>query len=160
MLEDNTNSDQSWHGIPSNRFNAHCWITGAPEIGDGTWIGAFTLIDGQGGLTIGRGCDISSGAQILTHSTVRRCLTERRYNRVDRQPTILEDHVFVGTNAVILMGCRIGHHSVIGAGAVVLEGSVIPPYSLVAGVPARVIRNLENEIDGWIPQHGDGDGPA
>jgi acetyltransferase-like isoleucine patch superfamily enzyme len=138
------------HGIPPNRFNAHCWITGQPEIGEGTWIGAFTLIDGQGGLVIGRGCDISSGAQILTHSTVRRCVTEKQYPHVDRRPTVIEDCVFIGTNAVILMGSRIGHHSVIGAGAVVLEGTVIPPYSLVVGVPGRVVRNLKNEIEQWI----------
>jgi acetyltransferase-like isoleucine patch superfamily enzyme len=143
------------HGIPPNRYNPHCWITGSPVIGEGTWIGAFTLIDGQGGLTIGRGCDISSGAQILTHSTVRRCLSERKYNRVDRQATTLEDHVFVGTNAVILMGSHVGHHSIIAAGAVVLEGTIIPPYSMVAGVPARVIRNLQADINDWISNNGD-----
>jgi acetyltransferase-like isoleucine patch superfamily enzyme len=137
------------HGIPPNRYNPHCWITGSPVIGDDTWIGAFTLIDGQGGLTIGRGCNISSGAQVLTHSTVRRCVTGRRYPHVDRQPTVIEDHVFVGTNAVILMGARVGHHSVIGAGAVVLEGTEIPPYSLVVGVPGRVVRNLRDEIEQW-----------
>jgi acetyltransferase-like isoleucine patch superfamily enzyme len=137
------------HGIPPNRFNPHCWITGEPVIGEGTWIGAYTLIDGQGGLTIGRGCDISSGAQILTHSTVRRCLTGRRYGRVDRRPTVIEDHVFVGTNAVILMGSHIGHHCVIGAGAVVLEDTVIPPYSLVVGVPGGVVRDLRDEIEQW-----------
>src|SRR5438046_8468875 len=126
MASDNTTGDRSGHGIPWNRFNAHCWITGTPEIGEGTWIGAFTLIDGQGGLTIGKGCDVSSGAQILTHSTVRRCVTERKWPKVDRQPTVLEDHVFVGTNAVILMGCHIGHHSVIAAGAVVREGTQVP----------------------------------
>jgi acetyltransferase-like isoleucine patch superfamily enzyme len=145
-----------WHGIPPNRYNPHCWITGFPQIGEGTWIGAFTLIDGQGGLTIGRGCDISSGAQILTHSTVRRCLSERRYNQVDRIPTVLEDHVFVGTNAVILMGCHIGHHSAIAAGAVLLEETVIPPYSLVAGVPARVVRGIRDEVEGWSTQGGAG----
>jgi acetyltransferase-like isoleucine patch superfamily enzyme len=137
------------HGIPANRFNPHCWITGTPEIGEGTWIGAFTLIDGQGGLTIGRGCDVSTGAQILTHSTVRRCLTERRFPRVERRPTVIEDHVFIGSGAVILMGTRIGHHSAIGAGAVVLEDTIIPPYSLVLGVPARVVRSLKDEIEEW-----------
>lgn len=137
------------HGIPSNRFNNHCWITGEPQIGPGTWIGAFTLIDGQGGLTIGKGCDISCGAQILTHSTVKRCLTERRHATVDRHPTSIGDYVFVGTNAVILMGSQIGHHCIIAAGAVVLEHSVIPPYSLVAGVPGRVIRNIEAEVADW-----------
>jgi acetyltransferase-like isoleucine patch superfamily enzyme len=144
------------HGIPANRFNPHCWITGSPEIGEGTWIGAFTLIDGQGGLTIGRGCDISTGAQILTHSTVRRCVTGRRHPHVDRKPTVLEDHVFIGSGAVILMGARLGHHSVIGAGAVVLEDTVIPPYSLVVGVPARVVRNLKADIEEWQGEKCDG----
>ncbi|MFN0195654.1 MAG: acyltransferase [Planctomycetaceae bacterium] len=135
------------HGIPANSYNPHCWITGTPEIGAGTWIGAFTLIDGQGGLTIGKGCDISSGAQLLTHTTVKRCLSERKYDKVDRQPTVIEDHVFIGTNAVVLMGCRIGHHSVIAAGAVVLEGTVVPPYTLMAGVPAQPMGDLRDTVD-------------
>ncbi|MFM7834355.1 MAG: acyltransferase, partial [Planctomycetaceae bacterium] len=78
-------------GIPENRFNPHCWITGSPEIGDGTWIGAFTLIDGLGGLRIGKGCDISSGVQILSHSTARRCVSERQYGSIDYAATVVED---------------------------------------------------------------------
>lgn len=135
------------HGIPPNPYNPHCWITGEPEIGAGTWIGAFTLIDGLGGLKIGRGCDVSSGAQILSHSTVRRCLSERRHQTVDYRATVIEDHVFIGTNAVILMGCHVGHHSVIAAGSVLLEETRIPPYSLVAGVPARIVRDLRAEVE-------------
>lgn len=136
-------------GLPENPYNRHCWITGEPEIGEGTWIGAFTLIDGQGGLTIGKGVNVSTGAAILTHNTVKRCVTERAYNVVDRAPTVVEDYVFIGENATILMGSHIGHHSIIGAGAVVLEGSKIPPYSLVVGVPGRVIRSIEQDIDKW-----------
>ena len=138
-------SEENLHGIPPNPYNPHAWITGTPVIGEKTWIGAFTLIDGQGGLTIGRGCDISSGAQILTHSTAKRCVSEGKVS-IERRPTVIEDSVFIGTHAVILMGSRIGHHSIIAAGAVVLEGTIIPPSSLVAGVPARVVRNIQNEI--------------
>jgi len=137
------------HGIPVNKYNSHCWITGNPEIAEGTWIGAFTLIDGLGGLTIGKECDISSGAQILSHSTVNRCLSERQHSQIDYALTVIEDHVFIGTNATVLMGCRIGHHSVIAAGAVVLEGTIVPPYSLFAGVPAKMIRNLETDVTKW-----------
>ena len=137
------------HGIASNRWNPHAWIVGEPEIGEGTWIGAFTLIDGQGGLKIGKGCDISCGASILTHSTARRCVTERRYSSIDRKPTLIEDYVFIGENATVLMGARIGHHSIVGAGAVVTQDAVIPPYSLVVGVPARVVRSIENDIEEW-----------
>jgi acetyltransferase-like isoleucine patch superfamily enzyme len=139
--------DPAPHGIPPNRYNPHAWITGEPTIGEGTWIGAFTLIDGRGGLSIGRGCDISSGAHVLTHSSAWRCVSERRYNRVDERPTVIEDHVFVGENATILMGARVGHHSIVAAGSVVLENTVVPPYSLVAGVPARLVRSIEEDID-------------
>lgn len=137
------------HGIPANRFNPHAWIVGEPEIGEGTWIGAFTLIDGQGGLKIGKGCDISCGASILTHSTARRCVTQRRYPRIDCRPTLIEDYVFIGENATVLMGARIGHHSIVGAGAVVTQDTVIPPYSLVMGIPARVVRSIEKDVEEW-----------
>jgi len=137
------------HPLPANPYNPFAWVAGSPEIGEGTWIGAFTLIDGIGGLRIGRGCNISSGAQILSHSTVRRCVTGRAHAEVDKRPTEIGDCVFVGANAVVQMGAKIGDHCVIGAGAVILEDAVIPPYSLVVGVPARVVRDLRGEIAGW-----------
>lgn len=140
--------------LPPNPYNPFCWIAGTPEIGEGTWIGAFTLIDGLGGLKIGRGCNISSGAQILSHSTARRCVTERKHPDIDKKPTELGDFVFVGANAVVQMGATVGDHSIIGAGAVVIEDAVIPPYSLVVGVPARVVRDLRDEINTWTqPGH-------
>jgi acetyltransferase-like isoleucine patch superfamily enzyme len=135
--------------LPPNPYHELAWIAGQPEIGPDCWIGAFTLIDGLGGLKIGRGCNISSGAQILSHSTVRRCVTEKAHAKVDYRPTEIGDWVFVGANAVVLMGCQVGHHSVIGAGAVLTEGSEVPPYSLVVGVPARVVRSLEADIETW-----------
>ncbi len=140
------------HGITPNKYNPHAWIINDPEIGEGTWIGAFTVIDGIGGLKIGKGCDISCGVHIITHSTVKRCVTERKYNDVEKSETIIEDHVFIGEHATILKGVHIGHHSVIAAGAVVKENTVIPPYSLVAGVPGKIIRNIKDEIEKWIKQ--------
>lgn len=132
--------------LPPNPYNPLSWITGKPKIGKRTWIGAFCLIDGLGGLEIGTGCDISCGAHIVTHSTVKRCISERKYDKIDKAPTKIGNHVFIGENATILMGCTIGHHSVIAAGAVVKQHSVIPPYSLVTGVPARIVRNLRKEV--------------
>ncbi|MBI4688810.1 MAG: acyltransferase [Nitrospirae bacterium] len=138
------------HGIPPNKYNPHAWIINNPEIGDGTWIGAFTVIDGIGGLKIGKWCDISCGVHIVTHSTVKRCITERKYSEIEKSESIIEDYVFVGENATILMGVHIGHHSIIAAGTVVKEHTIIPPYSLVAGVPGRIVQNIEDEIEGWI----------
>jgi len=134
------------HGIPPNPYNPHAWIIGKPKIGKGTWIGAFCVIDGQGGLEIGKGCNISCGAHVLTHSTVRRCVSEGRYSQVDRASVKIGDYVFIGENATVLKGVEIGHHSVIGAGTVVKESAKIPPYSLVVGVPGKVVRNLEDEV--------------
>ena len=140
------------HGIPANRYNLHAWIINDPEIGEGTWIGAFTVIDGIGGLKIGKGCDISCGVHIMTHSTVKRCLTERAYAGIEKTETIIEDHVFIGEHATILKGVRIGHHSIVAAGTVITEQTVIPPFSLVAGVPGRIVRNIEQEIKAWAEE--------
>jgi acetyltransferase-like isoleucine patch superfamily enzyme len=127
-------------GIPSNPYNPHAWVVGDPEIGEGTWIGPFTLIDGSGGLRIGVGCDISTGAQIYTHSTVRRCVSGRVYNQIDREPTTLGNRVFVGANAVVLMGVSVGDGAVIGAGAVVTKD--VAANTVVAGVPAVEIARV------------------
>lgn len=145
--------DEFDHGIPNNPYNKHAWILGNPEIGERVWIGAFCLIDAaRASLKIGKGTDVSSGAQILTHSTVRRAISERRYGEAESAPVEIGEFCFIGTNATVLMGAKIGHHSVIAAGSVVPQFMVISPYSLVAGVPAKVIgttrkflKNVERE---------------
>lgn len=140
------------HGFPDNKYNPHAWIINEPKIGEGCWIGAFTVIDGIGGLTIGERCNISCGVHIMTHSTAKRCVTEGKYPVMDTSETVIGDCVFIGEHATILMGARIGHHSIIAAGTVVTEHAVIPAYSLVAGVPGRVIRNVEKEIGLWTEE--------
>lgn len=127
-------------GFPINPYNPHAWIIGEPSIGSGTWIGAFTLIDGSGGLTIGEGCDVSSGVHIYTHSTARRCVSGRAFNEVEREPVSIGDRVFIGANAVINMGVTIGDEAVVGAGAVVTRD--VPARTVVAGVPARPVATV------------------
>lgn len=122
-------------GLPPNPYNPHAWIIGDPTIGAGTWIGAFTVIDGSGGLTIGEGCDVSCGVQIYTHSSARRCVSARTYPVVDRAPTVIGNHVFIGANAIIQMGVTIGDGALIAAGAVVTRD--VPAGILVSGVPAK-----------------------
>lgn len=124
--------------FPPNPYHPMAWIVGVPQIGDDVWIGAFTVIDGSGGLSIGHGCDIAAGAQIYTHSTVARCVSDRARD-IDRASTRIGRNVHVGANAVILMGAEIGDHSIVAAGAVVREGTVAPAYSALVGVPARII---------------------
>ncbi|VVB56966.1 Carbonic anhydrase [uncultured archaeon] len=56
------------------------------------------------------------------------------------------DHVLIGMHATLLSGCQIGDHSIIAAGALVVENAVIPPRSVVMGVPGKVVRQV-NEDD-------------
>ena len=118
-------------------FHPSAIIIGVPYIGKGTWIGAFTLIDGSGGLHIGEGCDIAAGVHIYTHSSARRCITARAHPEVDRSPVHIGDYVFIGAQSVVLMGVSIGDRATIGAGSVVTRD--VAPGSTVAGNPARLL---------------------
>jgi acetyltransferase-like isoleucine patch superfamily enzyme len=115
-------------------------------IGEGTWIGAFAVIDGSGGLTIGAGCDIGAGVQIYTHSSAKRCVSGRRYNEVDRAPVVIGDCVLIGPGAIVLMGVTIGPQSLVGAGSVVTRD--VPARTVVAGVPARPTGRVHLDDDG------------
>lgn len=59
----------------------------------------------------------------------------------------VEEHCLVGMGAVILSNAVVGKGSIIAAGAVVRENQVIPPHSLVAGVPAKIIKQIAGEWD-------------
>lgn len=59
----------------------------------------------------------------------------------------VEEHCLIGMGAVILSNAVIGKGSIIAAGAVVRENQVIPPFSLVAGVPGKIVKQIEGEWD-------------
>jgi acetyltransferase-like isoleucine patch superfamily enzyme len=63
----------------------------------------------------------------------------RREGRV-----VVEDHAFIGAHVVVMPDVRIGEGAVVSAGAVVWRD--VPPYTLVAGVPARVIKQWESPV--------------
>lgn len=116
-------------------------IYGRPKVGKNVFIGPYTVIDGTGPLVVGDDCQISLHAMIWTHSTHPWCLmgeTARGKKKMDG--VTIENNVWIGAGAVITPGVRVGNHSMIAAGAVVTED--VPPYSLVAGVPAKVVRSI------------------
>jgi galactoside O-acetyltransferase len=59
------------------------------------------------------------------------------------EPIVIEDKVWIGSNAVVLPGVRIGYGSVVGAGSVVSRD--VPPMSVAVGTPCRVLRRVTDE---------------
>jgi carbonic anhydrase/acetyltransferase-like protein (isoleucine patch superfamily) len=66
---------------------------------------------------------------------------------------VIEDDCLIGMGATVLNRAVIGTGSLIAAGAVVLEGTIVPPWSLVAGVPAKVRRELSEEEREGVKQN-------
>jgi galactoside O-acetyltransferase len=62
---------------------------------------------------------------------------------VIRKPVKIEDKVWIGFNSIILKGVTVGEGAIVGAGSVVTKD--VPPYTIVAGNPARIIRELTPE---------------
>ena len=108
-------------------------------IGNHTRIGLHNTIIGP--VTIGIHVNLAQGITItaLNHNFDD---SEKRIDQqgISTKEVVLEDDIWVGANAVILPGVTIGKHAVVAAGAIVTKD--VPPHSLVAGVPAKVIRQI------------------
>lgn len=126
-----------WHGV-----ELHSW-GGNILIGDRTSLNAYCMIYGLGGVKIG------SHVRIATHVVI--VASNHRFDRVDipikeqgvtARGITIEDDVWIGAGATILDGVRVEKGAVIAAGAVV--NCDVPRFSVVGGVPARIIR-LRNQ---------------
>lgn len=122
-------------------------VLGDVAIGNHTWIGPLCLLDGSGGLSIGRYCSVSSGCQLLSHDTVKWALSGGNHN-YEYARTSVGDHCFLGTLAVVVRGVQIGDRCVVAAGAVVTND--VPPSTIVAGVPAHRIGRTDVRHDGTV----------
>ncbi len=108
-------------------------------VGDGSWIGAFTFLHGAGGLDIGKAVGIGPRVTILTseHDLARRDIPVL-HAEVVFKPVSISDGADLGAASVIVPGVSIGQGAVVGAGAVVTRD--VPAYTVVAGNPAKVLR--------------------
>jgi acetyltransferase-like isoleucine patch superfamily enzyme len=108
------------------------------RVGDRTAIGLNNLVLGQGGVSIGADCLLGPNVTVVSenHNYADPAQPIRSQGET-RLPTVIEDDVWVGANAVILGGAYVGRGAVIAAGAVV-RGRV-PANAVVAGVPARQV---------------------
>jgi acetyltransferase-like isoleucine patch superfamily enzyme len=111
-------------------------VLGDVKVGNHTWIGPSTILDGQGGLTIGSYCSISAGVQIYTHHTVRWSLSSGSIP-MDKAATRIGSNCYIGPNTIVSMGVTIGDSCVVGANSLVLDD--IPAGSKAWGTPCRVV---------------------
>ena len=99
-------------------------------IGEGTMIDMNTVLGGRA--TVGKNCHIGAGSVLAGV-----------IEPPSAKPVVVEDDVVIGANAVVLEGVTVGKGAVVAAGAIVIED--VPPYTVVAGTPARVIKQIDEK---------------
>jgi tetrahydrodipicolinate N-acetyltransferase len=102
-------------------------------VGEGTMIDMNVVLGGRA--TVGKNCHIGAGSVLAGV-----------IEPPSAKPVVVEDDVVVGANAVILEGVTVGQGAVVAAGAVVTED--VPPMTVVAGTPARVIKKIDERTKG------------
>lgn len=131
------------HGAILHVYNFRTLPHSGICIGKDCLIGEYSVIRGQGGVTIGNRVYTSPMTQVIAVNHVfddpQRPFIEQG---ITAQGIVIEDDVWLGAAAVVTDGVRVGKGAVVAAGAVVTQD--VPAHTVVAGVPARVIR----EIDG------------
>lgn len=134
------------HGAVLHVYNFRGMSQSGIRIGSNSLIGEYTVIRGQGGVTIGDRVYTSPFSQILAVNHV--------FNDPDRsfieqgitaEGIVIEDDVWLGAGAVITDGVHVGKGAVVASGAVVTHD--VPAHTVVAGTPAHVIK----QIDGSDP---------
>jgi acetyltransferase-like isoleucine patch superfamily enzyme len=112
------------------------YIFGNVKVGENTWIGPYTILDGSGELSIGSNCSISAGVQIYSHDTVKWAISggieDYEYDKV-----IIEDNCYIGPNTIIAKGTHIKKGTIVGANSYVNKS--FPENSKIAGNPAKLI---------------------
>lgn len=114
-----------------------CRIDASIRIGARTTIGFYSLLYASSKIEIGDDCMIAPFVYIVDsdHGIDKASLMNTQLNQAI--PIIVENDVWIGAHAVILKGVQISRGAVIAAGAVVRES--VPEYTIVGGVPARII---------------------
>jgi acetyltransferase-like isoleucine patch superfamily enzyme len=115
------------------------------SLGDNCYLGdGVQLYAWNEKITIGNNVLVAAGAQMITRkhgfADVDLPISEQGYVNA---PIVIEDDVWIGFRAIILSGVTVGRGSIVGAGAVVTKD--IEPYSIVGGVPAKLIRKRASE---------------
>jgi acetyltransferase-like isoleucine patch superfamily enzyme len=113
-------------------------------IGDHTWMGPGCFLHSGGGIEIGKAVGIGPMVKIITSTHKEEDLSKPLiFCDLEFGKVIVEDACDIGAGAIILPGVKIGEGSIIGAGSVVAKD--VEPYTVVAGVPAKVLRRRNED---------------
>lgn len=108
------------------------------RVGEGVFINSCCHFQDHGGVVLGDGCQIGHN---VVFATLNHDLSAENRHATHAAPIVLGKNVWVGSNATILQGVTIGDNAVVGAGAVVDKD--VAANTVVGGVPARFIKNIE-----------------
>jgi maltose O-acetyltransferase len=111
------------------------------SIGQGSVINQGCLLYTSGGISIGKCVSISAGVWLVTGS---HDLEDPGFAATIAGPIVIGDHVWIGMRATVLGGVTIGEGAVVMAGAMVTRD--VPPFAVVGGVPAKVVRQREPRV--------------
>lgn len=109
-------------------------VFGNVKVGEKTWVGSNTILDGTGGLSIGAFCSISVGVQIYTHDSVKWSVSGG-VEPYEYASTKIGNNCYIGPNTIITRGVELGNGCIVGANSFVNKS--FPPHSKIAGNPAR-----------------------
>lgn len=134
------------HGAVLHVYNFRGIPHSGIQIGRDSLIGEYSVIRGQGGVTIGDRVYTSPMTQIIA---VNHVFDDPQRPFIDQgitaQGIVIEDDVWLGANVVVTDGVRVGRGAVVAAGAVVTKD--VPAHTVVAGVPARIIRTIDGSTE-------------
>lgn len=131
----------------SHFFNTYCHIEARGSnseitISENSWINNnASIIADRGKITIGKNFLAGTGLIISDSDFHSTDPNNRLTGNYKTQDVIIEDNVFVGSNVTICKGVKIGRNSVIGTGSIVTKN--VEPYSIYAGNPAKLIKEIE-----------------
>ncbi len=129
------------HGAVLHVYNFRGLPHSGIKIGTDSLVGEYTVIRGQGGVTIGDRVYTSPFTQIIAVNHVFDDPTRPFVEQgITAKGIVIEDDVWIGASAIITDGVRLGKGAVIAAGAVVTAD--VLPHTVVAGVPAKIIREI------------------
>lgn len=130
------------HGAILHVYNFRGMPRSGIKIGNDSLVGEYSIIRGQGGVTIGDRVYTSPYTQIIAVNHVFEDPTRPFVEQgITAEGIVIEDDVWLGAGAIITDGVRVGKGAIVAAGAVVTQD--VPPHTVVGGVPAKPIRTID-----------------